>query len=567
MAYLDPNGAYGAIQGMGDAQLAQVLQPGSLSNSQVPASLALYELQRRRQAAMEGETPKALADQSYFSNLRNPASYAKGGIVGFDSGGPVPVNSAFQDPTMPVSDADWNSYLSGLKSVESPGQGYGITGGANGAYSGAYQMGDMALVDAGFLKPGGSSSDATAWTGLGGIKSKNDFLQNPQAQKFAAEKLASLNYRRLQKNGGITAGMTQQQQLAALAAAHGLGANGSLRPGARDAFGTPASTWANAQNTGAPSVQPPGAQSNPLLSALGIGPNITGAANPIHAAAVQIGTGAQRAWNDFNSGAGPQQRGPMATQRGTVKAPVTPAPNSTQPIPQPGVLAGPGSPGAAMPPEMYGTPPAQMISGDPRMGGTPPDILKNPNGDPRMQAGIASPGGHPQAPQDPMAFDRNQFLINAGLALAASNNPHFFGALGEAGQQGMASEVARRSAVVGQMQKRQEFALEAAKLGAPGDQQKLFAAIGDGDVSKGAQIFFDRSRYSPEQIASQAVASFERDNAQSGGQALTQDEWNQRYQAVLQMVISGRAQQQGALTGGGINSLPGAPPGVVKTYQ
>lgn len=54
-------------------------------------------------------------------------------------------------------------------------------------YAGKYQMGEMAMVDAGYyIKRGKFNNDWTGFfTGKDGINSINDFLNNPQAQENA----------------------------------------------------------------------------------------------------------------------------------------------------------------------------------------------------------------------------------------------------------------------------------------------------------------------------------------------------------------------------------------------
>ena len=56
-------------------------------------------------------------------------------------------------------------------------------------YAGKYQMGEMALVDAGYYTKGSNARYNNDWsgtfTGKDGIKSIQDFLNNPQAQENA----------------------------------------------------------------------------------------------------------------------------------------------------------------------------------------------------------------------------------------------------------------------------------------------------------------------------------------------------------------------------------------------
>jgi len=130
-------------------------------------------------------------------------------------------------------------------------------------------------------------------------------------------------------------------------------------------------------------------------------------------------------------------------------------------------------------------------------------------------------------------FDLNNFMINTGLALAASKNPRFGGALGEAAQQGFQEENARRMGMYGmehetgmkaldmkmkQAQMDNDLTLQYMKNMAPGDQQKLFYALGNGDPAKGAAVFFTRlqMRSSPSQIVAQQMNELVKAGAVSG---------------------------------------------------
>ncbi len=55
-------------------------------------------------------------------------------------------------------------------------------------YLGKYQMGKLALIDAGYYKNDGTKSNKFLdknWTGKDGIRSKEEFLKNPKAQENA----------------------------------------------------------------------------------------------------------------------------------------------------------------------------------------------------------------------------------------------------------------------------------------------------------------------------------------------------------------------------------------------
>jgi len=70
-------------------------------------------------------------------------------------------------------------------------------------YMGSYQMGEAALIDAGYASRNGSAYDNAniAWTGKDGINSTQDFLNNQQAQTNAFNANLSNNWRRAERNG------------------------------------------------------------------------------------------------------------------------------------------------------------------------------------------------------------------------------------------------------------------------------------------------------------------------------------------------------------------------------
>ena len=128
-------------------------------------------------------------------------------------------------------------------------------------YLGKYQFGAAALVDAGYIKPsayeqyGGSSggnrslSDPSAWTGKGGVYSKENFLNNPAAQEAAhvtyTEDIISKGlkngYLSRSEDAGTTGGKIMTAHLLGLGGAQKWLATGS----GKDANGTTGSTYFN----------------------------------------------------------------------------------------------------------------------------------------------------------------------------------------------------------------------------------------------------------------------------------------------------------------------------------
>lgn len=75
-------------------------------------------------------------------------------------------------------------------------------------YLGKYQMGDLALTDAGYYKPNskGKSNDWSGqFTGKDNVYSKEDFLNNPQAQENAIRAYMRKQWKYLKDNGATNA--------------------------------------------------------------------------------------------------------------------------------------------------------------------------------------------------------------------------------------------------------------------------------------------------------------------------------------------------------------------------
>ncbi len=106
-------------------------------------------------------------------------------------------------------------------------------------YLGKYQVGEMALIDTGYYrndgKKGNNSFKDSYWTGKDGVKSKQDFLNNPQAQENAIRNLHEVYWRNIQNKGldrfvGKNVNGVMLTESGLLAGAHLLG------PGGLEAF-------------------------------------------------------------------------------------------------------------------------------------------------------------------------------------------------------------------------------------------------------------------------------------------------------------------------------------------
>ena len=150
--------------------------------------------------------------------------------------------------------ANGNRASGGTVVGESVGSGgYLAVGGANKAYTGKYQLGIGALATAGYIKdPKGLVNDESNWTGKNGISSRNDFLNNPDAQEDAFQAYTNSNLKTgytifNNSNGerGISPNDPESKKAGWLAASHLVGPSNADKVGAVDAFNTQASSYKN----------------------------------------------------------------------------------------------------------------------------------------------------------------------------------------------------------------------------------------------------------------------------------------------------------------------------------
>lgn len=99
-------------------------------------------------------------------------------------------------------------------------------------YTGKYQMGSAYLADRGYMKPGVTQSKANMdnpdnWTGKDGIKSADDFKNNPAVQEKTMDAGLDANEKSLTRLGVIDSNSTEQEKAGYLATSHLLGTGGA----------------------------------------------------------------------------------------------------------------------------------------------------------------------------------------------------------------------------------------------------------------------------------------------------------------------------------------------------
>lgn len=142
-----------------------------------------------------------------------------------------------------MSNGDINAFLNDLFKIEGGGDPEVIN---QFGYIGKYQFGEDALIDLGYYKPDGTDNRtatgkfkydwAGEWTGKNGIKSKEDFLHNLEAQDRAAREWVRLLCSRmkrykLQLHIGKTIKGIEITESGIIAAAHLKGFGSAKHPG------------------------------------------------------------------------------------------------------------------------------------------------------------------------------------------------------------------------------------------------------------------------------------------------------------------------------------------------
>lgn len=126
-------------------------------------------------------------------------------------------------------------------------------------YVGLFQMGEAALIDAGYYRSDGTGRNdwVGAWTGVNGVSSLEDFKNNPQAQAAAITAYHARVWSYIQAQGlerylGQTVGGVEMTRSGMIAAAHLVGtgnlgtflrSNGTIVP--RDGNRTPITEYAS----------------------------------------------------------------------------------------------------------------------------------------------------------------------------------------------------------------------------------------------------------------------------------------------------------------------------------
>jgi len=142
-----------------------------------------------------------------------------------------------------MSKGDINAFLKDLFKIEGGGDPEAIN---QFGYIGKYQFGEDALIDLGYYKQDGTNNRTAdgkfkydwsgEWTGKNGIKSKEDFLHNYEAQDQAAKEWVRLlcsrmKRHKLQKHIGKTIKGIEITESGIIAAAHLKGYGNSKHPG------------------------------------------------------------------------------------------------------------------------------------------------------------------------------------------------------------------------------------------------------------------------------------------------------------------------------------------------
>lgn len=129
-----------------------------------------------------------------------------------------------------VAAGNYSDFLAALRQRESSGNSHSING---SGYVGLYQMGESAMIDAGYYRPDGTGRNdwRGTWTGKNGINSLNDFLNNSTVQTQAITTYHDMLWhqitgRHLDTTLGSTFNGIPVTQSGLIAAAHLIGVGG-----------------------------------------------------------------------------------------------------------------------------------------------------------------------------------------------------------------------------------------------------------------------------------------------------------------------------------------------------
>ena len=124
----------------------------------------------------------------------------------------------------------YNDFLQSLAQRESSGNGHSVN---KSGYAGLYQMGELALIDAGYYRRDGTEKNdwRGTWTGKNGVNSLQDFLANPATQTQAITTYHNVLWNQITARGldnqlGQTFNGVPITQSGLIAAAHLIGAGG-----------------------------------------------------------------------------------------------------------------------------------------------------------------------------------------------------------------------------------------------------------------------------------------------------------------------------------------------------
>ncbi len=124
----------------------------------------------------------------------------------------------------------YNDFLQSLAQRESSGNGQSVN---KFGYAGLYQMGETALIDAGYYRRDGTKDNdwRGTWTGKNGVNSLHDFLANPATQTQAITTYHNVLWNQVTARGldnqvGQTFNGVPITQSGLIAAAHLIGAGG-----------------------------------------------------------------------------------------------------------------------------------------------------------------------------------------------------------------------------------------------------------------------------------------------------------------------------------------------------
>ena len=174
----------------------------------------LYQDERGKNLVRTTDLPiEKMSDKQLKEEMRKSSYGSRAGLS--EKSALIDFKSKKLKEALGIDDRQYNAYRQGIANKESRGGTYNILrGGTSGKYTGAYQFGDDAMIDAARI--------------LGmKVPTKEEFSKNPELQELFMDAFTYANHKTLMQNSAYK-NMSPEEKLGMLAYAHQQGGGGGL---------------------------------------------------------------------------------------------------------------------------------------------------------------------------------------------------------------------------------------------------------------------------------------------------------------------------------------------------